>query len=203
MSKNRDKEKLRRKAIELLALGMTQAETARKLKTSRQNISNWAKSEDFKAEVENIKSENSKVNSPQENLPAVVKPKPTFPLPPLSSQSSSREFYLQKELGLLDEIQEIMMPHVREGSVRAAGLMIKLSERRSKLLALDIQPIHEIEAAMRLVESNVIPLEIQKAMLDKFKNCQNGIKEIFSSSFQEAALESPTSDGNQSPVEFT
>ncbi|MEO0840689.1 MAG: hypothetical protein AAF063_17520 [Cyanobacteria bacterium J06643_5] len=52
--------------------------------------------------------------------------------------------------------------------------------------------MNEIEAAMRLVESDIIPIELQKIMLTHFQRCQQGIKEAFSLPYQDARSESPT-----------
>ncbi|MEM9925380.1 MAG: helix-turn-helix domain-containing protein [Cyanobacteria bacterium P01_D01_bin.50] len=195
--KKTDKQKLEEEAIRMLASGLNQSETAKKLGISRQNISNWMKSPDFKIRIEKLKEDKRKYQ--QKQTLTTVKRTPHCSLPEPESESQvqpqqkvlSREYYFQKELSLLNEVEELMMPHVREGSVRAAALLLKLSERRSKLLALDTPQITEIEAATRLAEAGFIPLQTQKLIVSNFDRCIQGIKEAFSSPNQDVTLESP------------
>ncbi|MGF1672160.1 MAG: helix-turn-helix domain-containing protein [Rivularia sp. (in: cyanobacteria)] len=183
-----DKEKLKEQVIRMLASGLNQSEAAKKLGINRQNISYWMKSQEFRDKIENLRKEKKKsepiqILSPTEVFtvsPALSKPDPQ---PQPQPQTLSRQYYFQKELAFLDEIERKMMPYVCEGSVRAAGLMLKLSERRSKLLALDVERIHEVEAVTRLIESNILPIEIQKAMLENFQQCQNNIKNLFNTAY--------------------
>ncbi|MEL7246233.1 MAG: helix-turn-helix domain-containing protein [Cyanobacteria bacterium J06573_2] len=192
-----DKKKLQQEAVRMLASGLSQSETAKKLSISRQNISNWMKSADFKDEIEKLKE--NKIKSQQKQTLTTAKKTPHSSLPKPEPQVQpqqkvlSREYYFQKELSLLDEIEELMLPHVKEGSIRAAGLLLKLSERRSKLLALDVQPLTEVEAIMRLVQADVVPIEVQKMMLSHFDHCQESIKKAFSLPYQEVTPESPKS----------
>lgn len=194
MSKNK-KFKLRRQAvskekkkegIELLAKGLNQSEVARKLGVTRQTVSYWFKSEDFKKEVETAKSkvkakrENQRTSSAplSKNLPNTenfTKTSEVIPSFPIYEQTS-KKYYFSKELAMLDHLEEILMSQASEGSLRAAGLLIKLSERRSKLLCLDIPIYSEIAAFEKL--SKVLPYGILDDVVSSFEELEQKLESL-------------------------
>lgn len=179
-SKNK-KEKRKKQAIEMLASGLNQNEVSKKINVTRQTISNWMKNDEFKNQVEKLKYKNS---NNEQILPEKLNSIPKSIDNDSNYEVKSREFYFQKELEFLYEIQNAILPHLKEGSVRAANVLLKLSERRSKLLALDVRQMSEYEAIVRLIEGNILPVEIQKQILPVFENCETGLKNIFDSKYQ-------------------
>ena len=131
------------KAIELLAKGLSQSEVARAIDISRQKLSYWMKSEEFQQEIELKKAE----------LP---ESKPLSTTPSKQQYKSSLEVLLERELGLLDEVEFNILPQVQDGSIRAGMLIVKVSERRSKLLGLDQKSINLLEAVNLLLRENVM-----------------------------------------------
>ncbi|MEO0840691.1 MAG: helix-turn-helix domain-containing protein [Cyanobacteria bacterium J06643_5] len=109
--KKADKQKLEEEAIRMLASGLNQSETAKKLGISRQNISNWMKSADFKVRIEKLKEDKRKYQQKQSLTTVKKTPHSSLsePEPQVQPQHKvlSREYYFQKELLLLDEIQEL------------------------------------------------------------------------------------------------
>lgn len=178
----------RQKAVQLLAKGLNQSEVAKKLGVTRQAVSYWWRSSGFKEEVEAAKAKIKQVEEPQ------VPVSPELPVQPelqsqngvdfsrekssYSAANSLRDYYFNRELRLLNNLENVMMPHALEGSVRAAGLLLKLSERRSKLLNLDL-PVHsEVEALRTLVGVQLIPEEMAFEILQVFDKFQASLHDV-------------------------
>lgn len=181
MSKEKKKE-----AIELLAKGLNQSEVARKLGVTRQTVSYWFKSEDFKKEVEAAKS---KLKVERKNQRTSLAPLPeslpipenfnktSEPIPPFSIyEQTSKKYYFSRELAMLNHLEAILMAQASEGSLRAAGLLIKLSERRSKLLCLDIPIYSEIAAFEKLAK--VLPYEILDGVVSSFEELEQKLESL-------------------------
>lgn len=179
MTKDKDKHKRKKRAIQMLASGLNQSEVAKKLNVTRQTISYWWKDENFKSEVNKLRDEKDETLLPdkQDFIPQSIDDN-------LDYKVQSREYYFKKEIELLNKIENSILPLLKENSIRAATVLLKLSERRSRLLALDVTPIPEHEAILRLIEGDLLPLEIQKQVLPVFENCQSNLKDVFNSKFQ-------------------
>lgn len=158
MSKVRDSERL--KAIRLLATGLSQSETSRKLGISRQRLSLWCKKEAFQQELLDAKKKllqtpiDRKLDETKVDEPVINRQPQTNPL---VRRADSKQQLREEELSLLENIESAMLPQLREGSIRAAIVLLKLSERRSRLLALDQKNYQILEAAEFLATENVIP----------------------------------------------
>lgn len=174
MSKVRDSE--RSKAIRLLAAGLSQSETSRKLGISRQKLSLWCKKEAFQQELLDAKKKllqtpiDSKVNETKVDEPVINRQPQTNGL---VRRADSKQQLREEELSLLENIESAMLPQLREGSIRAALVLLKVSERRSRLLALDQKNYQVLEAVEFLAAENVIPpqkIEILTAGLQKLES---------------------------------
>ena len=139
------------KAIRLLASGMSQAEVARQIGISRQLLSLWYKKSDFQQEILDAKKEILKKSVQVKTPVEVVETHHSQ-----KTKNDLKEQLRERELDLLAEIEQAMLPLLREGSVRAAAVLLKLSERRSKLLALDQKVYQLLESVEFLVNENVI-----------------------------------------------
>ena len=153
MSKIRDSEQS--KAIRLLAAGLTQSEASRKLGISRQRLSTWCKKEAFQQELLDAKKKllDAKLDNPKVDEPVIDHQPETKPL---VQRNDSRLQLREKELSLLEKIEASMLPLLEEGSIRAAIVLLKLSERRSQLLGLNQKNYQILQAAEFLLGENVI-----------------------------------------------
>lgn len=176
MSKVRDLE--RSKAIELLALGLSQSETSRKLGISRQKLSLWCKKEAFQQELLEAKKKlfqtpiDTKVDDTKFDEPVINQPQ----IKPLVLKVDSKQQLREKELSLLESIQRAMMPQLEEGSVRAAIVLLKLSESRSKLLGLNQKNYLVLEAAEFLFSENVIPPQRIETLRQGLQQLESDLK---------------------------
>ncbi len=146
MSQDRKKE-----AIALLAQGATQAQVARSLSISRQAVSLWLKSETFRDEVEKARKIFLTMQHEQEKLELnnlVEK----IPIPISEPIATFKSVLRQRELDLLEKIELNLLPELLEvGNIRVASILLKLSERRSKLLGLELQNYGVLQAFEVLV----------------------------------------------------
>ncbi|MBD2560492.1 MULTISPECIES: helix-turn-helix domain-containing protein [Nostoc] len=146
MSKDRKKE-----AIALLAKGATQAQVARSLSISRQAVSLWLKSETFRDEVQKARKDFLATQNEHEKLElnSLVE---KIPIPISEPITTFKSVLRQQEIDLLSKIELNLLPQLLEGGgVRVASVLLKLSERRSKLLGLDLKPYDVLEAFQVLV----------------------------------------------------
>ena len=153
----------RLEAIQLLALGLSQSEVARRIGVSRQAVSVWCKDGEFSEQVELKKKELSET-SPKES-PSVLQESAIsksnlvpFPRAPNSYQLS-REAGRQQELHFLEEIQNHLLPLLHEGSIRAAAALLKISDQRSKLLGLYQKNLPLLEAVSQLLGEGVMTVD--------------------------------------------
>jgi transcriptional regulator with XRE-family HTH domain len=164
----------RSKAIRLLAAGLTQSEASRKLGISRQKLSLWCKKEAFQQELLDAKKKllqtpiDTKLDEPVINQPQTK---------PLVQKVDSKQQLREKELSLLENIESAMLLQLREGSsIRAAMVLLKLIETRSKLLGLNQKNYLVLEAAEFLFTENVIPPQrIEKLRLG-LQNLESDLK---------------------------
>lgn len=138
-------------AIGLLGKGLSQSETARKLGISRQIVNHWLKCPDFQREVEKARIDFLAAQEPQEEQKkpeAILLEK--IPIPISEPITTFKSVLRQREIDLLSKIELNLLPQLLEGSLRAASVLLKLSERRSKLLGLDL-PSWEILQAFEIL----------------------------------------------------
>jgi transcriptional regulator with XRE-family HTH domain len=138
-------------AIGLLGKGLSQSETARKLGISRQIVNHWLKCPDFQCEVEKARIDFLAAQEPQEEQKkpeAILLEK--IPIPISEPITTFKSVLRQREIDLLSKIELNLLPQLLEGSLRAASVLLKLSERRSKLLGLDL-PSWEILQAFEIL----------------------------------------------------
>jgi len=150
-------------AIELLALGLSQSEVARRIGVSRQAVSVWCKDGQFNEQVELKKKELSETSPKQSSSvlqeSAISKSNLVpFPRSPNSYQLS-RESGRQQELHFLEEIQNHLLPLLHEGSIRAAAALLKISDQRSKLLGLYQKNLPLLEAVSQLLGEGVMTVD--------------------------------------------
>ena len=133
-------------AIEYLARGMNQSECAKKLGITPQRLNYWVKSEQFQRELETKRNEIQEVDSNLELLMDISKLTPMDRL-------------RVREVNLLDKLEESMLDVALEGSSRAALVIIKISERRSKLLGLDRRTPEILDALNVLLKENILSIK--------------------------------------------
>lgn len=149
MSQDRKKE-----AIALLAKGATQAQVARSLSISRQAVSLWLKSETFRDEVQKARKDFLATQNEHEKLElnSLVE---KIPIPISEPITTFKSVLRQREIDLLSKIELNLLPQLLEGGgVRVASVLLKLSERRSKLLGLELPNWEILQAFETLVLEN-------------------------------------------------
>lgn len=177
MSKVRESE--RSKAIRLLAAGLSQSEASRQIGISRQKLSLWCKKDAFQQELLDAKKkllqkpldtkvDDTKVDEPVKNHQPQTKP--------LVQKVDSKQQLREKELSLLENIESAMLLQMREGSVRAAIVLLKLIETRSKLLGLNQKNYLVLEAAEFLFTENVIPPQRIEKLRAGLQNLESDLK---------------------------
>ncbi|MBD2415935.1 hypothetical protein FACHB389_30155 [Nostoc calcicola FACHB-389] len=151
MSEDRKKQ-----AVILLSQGLRPSEVARSLSVSRQAVSLWLKSETFRDEVEKARKDflanQNEHKKPEVNLLEKI------PVPSSETTKTFKSILREKELLLLEQIEMYIMPQLEQGSVRAAAILLKVSERRAKLLGLERKPYDILEAFETLVTEGCAPL---------------------------------------------
>ena len=140
-------------AIGLLGKGLSQSETARKLGISRQIVNHWLKCPDFQREVEKARIDFLAAQKPQEEQKkpeAILLEK--IPIPISEPITTFKSALRKREIDLLETIQSNLLPQLLEGGgVRVASVLLKLSERRSKLLGLELPSWEILQAFETLV----------------------------------------------------
>lgn len=130
-------------AIELLGRGLSQSETARKLGISRQIVNHWLKCPDFQREVERARIDFLAAQEAQEPQEEQKKPEAILlekiPIPISEPIRTFKSVLRQRELDLLEKIELNLLPELLEvGNIRIASVLLKISQRRSQLLGLDL-----------------------------------------------------------------
>jgi len=127
-------------AIGLLGQGLSQSETARKLGISRQIVSHWVKCPNFQREVEKSRIDFLAAQESQDNqkkpeaIPITTEPITTDPI-----TTTFKSTLRKREVDLLELIESNLLPELlQSGSVRVAAVLLKVCERRSRLLGLDL-----------------------------------------------------------------
>lgn len=145
-------------AIVLLSRGLSQAQTARKLGISRQIVNHWLKSPDFQREVEKARIDFLAAQEPQQEQKkpeAILLEKIPIPISePITTEpiTTFKSTLRKREVDLLETIQSNLLPQLLEGGgVRVAAILLKVSERRSRLLGLDLPNWDILQAFETLV----------------------------------------------------
>ena len=151
----------KKEAIALLAKGLSQAEVARNLSISRQAVSLWLKSETFRDEVEKARKIFLAMQDEKKKPEAILLEKIPVPISePITTDPATtfKSALRKREIDLLETIQSKLLPEFLEGGgVRVASVLLKLSERRSKLYGLDLKPYEILEALQVLVDEGCAP----------------------------------------------
>uniref|UniRef100_A0A0C1RD43 Uncharacterized protein n=1 Tax=Tolypothrix bouteillei VB521301 TaxID=1479485 RepID=A0A0C1RD43_9CYAN len=180
MSKSeREKNEIKKEASKLLATGASQSDVARKLGISRQLLSYWCKSQEFQQEVVEAKQLLQK-RMPKEEPPA-LKPVPTAP--EIHPKISDRQRMREQELLLLNDLQSCLLDQLKEeGSIKSVALLLKLSERRCKLLGLDQKPFEIAEAYQILAEEGVLPASQVNYISERISDFQEDLRQSYENS---------------------
>jgi transcriptional regulator with XRE-family HTH domain len=141
-------------AIGLLGKGLSQSETARKLGISRQIVNHWLKCSDFQREVEKARIDFLAAQEPQEPEGILLEKIPISISKPITTEpiTTFKSTLRKREVDLLETIQSNLLPQLLEGGgVRVAAILLKVSERRSRLLGLDLPNWDILQAFETLV----------------------------------------------------
>gem|GEM_PF-5136151 len=140
-----------------LARGYSRSEAAREGGVSRQTVANWLKDEKF---VESLRLEEQEIA--REAL------KQRFSLEEESEDNRrkvealesnlSPEFLREKELQTLNRLETYAEKQAIEGNLKAIGIILRISERRSKLLGIDRQIAPIFKAIGTLLREQLLGL---------------------------------------------
>jgi transcriptional regulator with XRE-family HTH domain len=137
------------KAAVMLSSGMSQLEVAKKLNVTPRTIQRWQKEEGFDALKHNVACEvlGTTIKATAEHLSEGANP--------VFSYKEKKNLIL-KECEHLDYATSVVLPLIGEGNIRAIDCLIRISQRRSQLLALDQPRSTIIDAVATLAQHGVI-----------------------------------------------
>ena len=141
------------KAAVLIAAGFSQAKVAKELGISTRTLQRWQKEPGFEALKNDVASEvnHTTIKATAEHLSEGANP--------VFSYSEKKNLIL-KECEYLDLALDAVLPMVAEGNLRAVDSLIRISQRRCQLLALDQPRSNIIDATAVLAQYGVIrPLQ--------------------------------------------
>lgn len=141
------------KAAVMLSGGCPQIKVAKELGVTPRTLQRWQKEPGFNDLKNDVACEilNTTMKATAEYLSQDVKP--------LFSYQEKKNLIL-KECAHLDIALAVVLPMVQEGDLRAIDSLIRISERRCKLLALD-QPRSNIVDAIAVLAQHGIIKEVQ------------------------------------------
>ncbi|MCC5611067.1 helix-turn-helix domain-containing protein [Nostoc sp. CHAB 5834] len=155
--------------IALLATGMAQKDVAEALDTTPRTIQRWQREQDFMQALQ--ASEAGQVASQQTAKVATEI---------VSNVWQGRDQLRQKELSLLEALQDKLMNCLQGDSpdFRAIDRLIKVSERRSKLLGLDIRNYSILDAIQLLLQEKVASQRHAEIVATNILNMEQELKNI-------------------------
>ena len=159
--------------IALLATGMAQKDVAEALDTTPRTIQRWQREQDFMQALQ--ASEAGQVASQQTaKLTTQI----------VSNVWEGRDQLRQKELLLLSVLEDKLMNCLQGDApdYRAIDRLIKLSERRSKLLGLDIRNYPILDAVELLLKEQVASYRHAEIVATNILNMEQQLRDIADSS---------------------
>jgi hypothetical protein len=117
----------------------------------------WLKCPDFQREVERTRIDFLAAQEPQEEQKkpeAILLEKIPIPISkPITTEpiTTFKSTLRKREVDLLETIQSNLLPQLEGGGVRVAATLLKVSERRSRLLGLDLPNWDILQAFETLV----------------------------------------------------
>ena len=137
------------KAAVLIAAGLSQAKVAEELGISTRTLQRWMKEAGFDTLKNDVASEviHTTVKATAEHLSEGANP--------VFSYKAKKNLIL-KECEYLDLALATVLPMVAEGNLRAVDSLIRISQRRCQLLALDQPRSNILDAVALLAQHGVI-----------------------------------------------
>lgn len=131
------------KSIKLLLSGMPQNEVAQRLGVTPRTLQRWAKNPEYKAGLGDSATQATEAIHTELE---VVEEFDFF---------AERKALRKAECELLNIAQNAIMKEVKAGNLRAIAILLKISERRSRLLALDVANYPFLNALEILIEDKI------------------------------------------------
>ena len=159
--------------IGLLASGMAQKDVAQALNTTPRSIQRWQKEQDFMQALQACEAGQVASQEPTKLLNEVV-----------SNVWQRRDQLREKELSLLSVLENKLMSSLQADApdYRAIDRLIKLSERRSKLLGLDIRNYPILDAVELLLKEQVASYRHAEIVATNILNMEQQLRDIADSS---------------------
>lgn len=155
--------------IALLATGMAQKDVAEALDTTPRTIQRWQREQEF---IQALQASEAGQVASYQTAKVVTEI--------VSNVWQGRDELRQKELSLLESLQTKLMKCL-EGDTpdyRAIDRLIKISERRSKLLALDIRNYPLMDAMEVLLKEEVATYRHAEIIVSNISNMEQELKTI-------------------------
>lgn len=155
--------------IALLTTGMAQKDVAEALDTTPRTIQRWQREQDFMQALQ--ASEAGQVAS-QQNVKVVTEI--------VSNVWQGRDQLRQRELTLLNNLELALMNSLEQdnSNYRAIDRLIRISERRSKLLGLDIRNLPVLGALEILLTEQVATCQQADIVGKNISSMEQELREI-------------------------
>jgi Bacterial regulatory proteins, luxR family len=155
--------------VGLLATGMSQKDAAESLDISSKTIQRWQKMPEF---IQGLEASQIIQATPQQTAKVASEV--------VKGIWNRREELRAKEVSLLDNLQERLMDSIEsEGcNYRATNSLIKISERRSKLLGLEIRNLSVLDAIEILLHEQILSPTYAGIVAEGIENIEQNLRII-------------------------
>lgn len=155
--------------VGLLATGMSQKDAAESLDISSKTIQRWQKMPEF---IQGLEAAQVFQTTPQQTAKVASEV--------VKDTWSRREELRAKEVAVLDNLQERLMDSIEsEGcNYRATNSLIKISERRSKLLGLEIRNLNVLDAIEILLHEQILSPTHAGIVAEGIENIEQNLRII-------------------------
>lgn len=155
------------RAVVLLSTGLTQAQVAQELGVSVRTLQRWVKESEFQTTRQDVSSDmtNATVKATVEHFSNTTNAVLSY---------EHRRNLIWKEYEDLEIATQSIMTRVREGDLRAIHTLVKISERRCRLLALDMPKHQLVEAALLCAQFGLLKEHDADKVVNKAANFFEG-----------------------------
>lgn len=161
-----------KKCVDLLSRGFSNSEAAGELNVSIRSIQRWLHNSEFLTELENVREgltpEQIEATSPKE-----VEIKPVF----VPQSWANRDALRHREVTLLNELEDKLQEKLNEEfSLRIVDRLLKLYERRARLLGLDIRNYGILNSLEELAVEGILSQRHAQIIYESVSEIQEKLK---------------------------
>jgi len=153
----------------MLSSGMLQREVAEALGVTPRTIQRWQLSQEFSQTLDAAQSAQTASQATTQAATQVV-----------MGTLSRRDELRAKEVTLLDKLQDKLMDSIESDGCgyRVVNLLIKISERRSKLLGLEIRNLSTLDAVEKLLQEDILSVGQASVVFHGVESIERNLKII-------------------------